>query len=51
MDPQGGGGRIPREAVDAPAVAVVRARLDGALNNLIEWDVSMPMAAGVGTTP
>ncbi|KFQ12395.1 hypothetical protein N330_01133, partial [Leptosomus discolor] len=27
--------RLPKEAVDAPSLAVFRARLDGALSNLI----------------
>ncbi|KFU89855.1 hypothetical protein M959_01961, partial [Chaetura pelagica] len=27
--------RLPREAVDAPSLAVVKTRLDGALSNLI----------------
>jgi len=27
--------RLPREAVDAPSLAVFRARLDGALRNLV----------------
>jgi len=28
-------GRLPREAVDAPSLAVFKARLDGALSNLV----------------
>jgi len=35
--------RLPREAVDAPCLEVFKARLDGALGNLIQWKVSMPM--------
>ncbi|KFR13545.1 hypothetical protein N306_02223, partial [Opisthocomus hoazin] len=27
--------RVPREAVDAPSLAVFKARLDGALSNLV----------------
>ncbi|KFR08225.1 hypothetical protein Y956_10920, partial [Nipponia nippon] len=27
--------RLPREAVDAPSLAVFKARLDGALSNLV----------------
>ncbi|KFR14629.1 hypothetical protein N306_09917, partial [Opisthocomus hoazin] len=27
--------RLPREAVDAPSLAVCKARLDGALSNLV----------------
>ena len=36
--------RLPREAVDAPSLAVFKARLDGALSNLVQWKVSLPMA-------
>jgi len=36
--------RLPREAVDAPFLAVFKARLDGALRNLVWWKVSLPMA-------
>jgi len=39
--------RLPREAVAAPSLAVFRARLDGALSNLVWWEVSLPMAGGV----
>ncbi|KFZ67653.1 hypothetical protein N338_12012, partial [Podiceps cristatus] len=28
-------GRLPREAVDAPSLAVFKARLDGALSSLV----------------
>ncbi|KFV50650.1 hypothetical protein N341_10176, partial [Tyto alba] len=28
-------GRLPREAVDAPSLEVFKARLDGALSNLV----------------
>jgi len=41
--------RLPREAVDAPSLAVFKARLDGALSNLILWKMSLLMAGGVGT--
>jgi len=34
---------LPREAVDAPSLEVFKARLDGALSNLIQWKVSLPM--------
>jgi len=27
-----------------PILAVLKARLDGAFNNLIEWEVSLPVA-------
>ena len=39
--------RLPREVVDAPSLAVFKARLDGALGNLVWWKVSLPMAGGV----
>ena len=39
--------RLPREAVAAPSVAVFKARLDGALSNLVWWKVSLPMAGGL----
>ena len=39
--------RLPREAVDAPSLEVFKARLDGALGNLVWWEVSLPMAVGV----
>jgi len=38
--------RLPREAVAAPSLAVLKARLDGALSNLGWWKVSLPMAGG-----
>lgn len=39
--------RLPREAVDAPSLEVFKARLDGALGNLVWWEVSLPMAGGL----
>ena len=39
--------RLPREAVDAPSLKVFKARLDGALVNLVWWEVSLPMAGGL----
>jgi len=39
--------RLPREAVAAPSLAVFKARLDGALSNLVWWKVSLPMAEGL----
>ena len=39
--------RLPREAVDAPSLEVPKARLDGALGNLVWWELSVPMAGGV----
>jgi len=38
---------LPREAVDAPSLAVPKARLDGALGNPVWWEVSLPMAGGL----
>ena len=38
--------RLPREAVAAPSLAGFKARLDGALSNLIWWKGSLPMAGG-----
>ena len=35
---------LPREVVDAPSLEVFKARLDGALSNLVEWKVFLPMA-------
>jgi len=37
----------PREAVDVPFLAVFKARLDGALSNLVQWKVSLLMAGGL----
>lgn len=39
--------RLPREAVDAPSLEVLKARLDGALGNLVLWEVSLPMAGSL----
>jgi len=36
--------RLPREDEDAPSLEVLKARLDGALSNLVQWNVSLPMA-------
>jgi len=36
--------RFPREVVDAPSLAVFKARLDGALSNLVKWKMSLLMA-------
>ena len=33
--------RLPREAVAAPSLAVFKARLDGALSNLVWWKMSL----------
>jgi len=39
--------RLAREAVAAPSLAVFRARLDGALSNLVWWKMSVLMAGGL----
>jgi len=39
--------RLPREAVAAPSLAAFKARLDGALSNMVWWKVSLPMAGGL----
>ena len=38
--------RLPGEAVAAPSLAVSKARLDGALSNLVWWEMSLLMAGG-----
>jgi len=38
--------RQPREVVDAPSLEVFKVRLDGALSNLVYWEVSLPIAEG-----
>ena len=32
--------------MDAPSLEVFKARLDGALSNLVQWEVSLPVAGG-----
>ena len=39
--------RLPREAVAAPCLAVFKARLDGALSNLVWWNMPLPMTGGL----
>jgi len=39
--------RLPREAAAAPSLSVFKARLDGALSNLVWWKVSLPLAGGL----
>jgi len=39
--------RLPRKSVAAPSLAVFKARLDGALSNLVWWKVSLLMAGGL----
>ena len=36
--------RLPREAVAAPSLAVLKTRLDGALSTLGWWEMSLIMA-------
>jgi len=38
---------VPREAMAAPSLAVFKARLDGALSDLVWWKVSLPTAGGL----
>ena len=33
--------------MDVPSLAVFKAKLDGALSNLVQWKVSLPMAGGL----
>jgi len=39
--------RLPREAVAAPSLAVLKPRLDGALRTLLWWKGSLSMAEGL----
>ena len=39
--------RLPREVVTALSLAVFKARLDGALSNLVWWKMSLLMAGGL----
>ena len=39
--------RLPTEAVAAPSLAVLKARLDGALSNLVWWEMSLLMVGGL----
>ena len=38
--------RLPREVADASSLEVPKASLDGALDNLVSWKASLPMAGG-----
>jgi len=40
--------RLPREAVEAPSLETFKARLDGALSNLIWLKMSLLTAGGLG---
>ena len=42
------GDRLPTEVVDTSSLEAFKARLDGALSNLVWWEVSLPIR-GVGT--
>jgi len=39
--------KLPREAVAAPSLEMFKARLDGALSNLVQWKMSLLMAEGL----
>ena len=39
--------RSPREVADAPALEAFKVRLEGALSNLIEWQMSLLIAGGL----
>lgn len=39
--------RLPREAIDALSSHVLKVRLEGALSNLVQGKVSLPMAEGL----
>lgn len=39
--------RFPREAVDAQSLGVFPATLDGALSNLVQWQMSLSMGRGL----
>jgi len=38
---------LPRKVVDVPSLEVLKARLDGALSNLVWWKMSLLMAEGL----
>ena len=41
--------QVAREVVDAPSLEAFKARLDGALSNLVWSEMSLPIAEGIGT--
>lgn len=41
-------GTCPWKLVDSPPLEMLKARLDGALNNVIKWVASLPVAVGGG---
>ena len=38
--------RLPSVVVDAPSLEAFKARLDGAVSNLVWWEVTLPTAGG-----
>ena len=40
--------RLPQEVVDASSLETFQARLDGALSNLVELQISLLTAGGLG---
>ena len=36
--------RLPSKSADASSLEAFRARLDGALSNLVKWELSLPIA-------
>ena len=38
--------RLPREVVNVPSLEAFKARLDGAVSNLVWWEASLPIAGG-----
>ena len=39
--------RLPSEVVNAPSLEAFKARLDGTLSNLVQREVSLPIAGGL----
>ena len=37
---------MPREVVNALSLEAFKARLDGAVSNLVRWEVSLPILGG-----
>ena len=38
--------RLPSEVMDAPSLEMLSARLGGSVSNLLQWEVSLPIAGG-----
>lgn len=38
---------LPREAIDALSLKMFKVRRDGILNNMVQWEVSLPMVGGL----